>query len=149
MKNLFDIPHLVLTPVGMAEQTKLQASGERRPDLRLTHNMSMVFKASGTSLNARVDSSKLSKCVYGFALSRFINAIVELRRRHPQCPIFLSKFDIKSAYRRVHLRGQAALQSCVSTQGLQQSEESVLALLGLRMTFGGRPNPAIFFLRSE
>ena len=144
MKNLLEIPHLVMTPVGMAEQMKLQASGERKPDLRLTHNMSMVFKSSGTSLNARVDASKLSKCVYGFALSRFINAIVELRRRHPQSPIFLSKFDIKSAYRRVHLRGQAALQSCVSTLGLQQSDDPVLALIGLRMTFGGRPNPAIF-----
>ncbi len=149
MDRLLDIPHLVLTPVGMAEQTKLQASGERLPDLRLTHNMSMTFTPSGTSLNSRVDTSQLSKCVYGFALTRFINAIVELRRRHPESIIYLSKFDLKSAYRRIHLRGKAALQSCVSTQGLQESEETVLALLGLRMTFGGKPNPAIFCETSD
>jgi hypothetical protein len=144
MDKLLDIPHLLLTPVGMAEQLKLQASGERLPECRLTHNMSMVFEPSSTSLNARVDSTKLSKCIYGFALSQFINAIVKLHRRHPGAPIFLSKFDLKSAYLHVHLRDKAALQSCVATTGLAPEHETVFTLLGIHMTFGGRPNPNIF-----
>jgi hypothetical protein len=149
MDKLLDIPQIEMAPIGMAEQMKLCSTGERVPSLRLTHNMSMIQKASGTSLNARVETSKLSKCVYGFALSRFINAIVELRRRHPTGIIYLSKFDLKSAYRRVHLQGNAAFQSCISTKGLQGEDESILALLCLRMTFGGKPNPAIFCETSE
>ena len=72
------------------------------------------------------ESIQASRPNDGFALPKFIEAIVELPRRH-------SRFDTKPAYWQVH-QYAAALTSCVSTQGLQQAEDAILPLLGPRMT---------------
>ena len=72
--------------------------------------------------------------------------IAALRANYPAARILLSKFDFKSAYRRVHLRAESALQSCITTKGLCGID---LALISLRTTFGGSPCPSIFSEISE
>ena len=69
-----------------------------------------------------------------------------LRAIYPAARILLSKFDFKSAYRRVYFRAKSALQSCITTKGLHSID---LALISLRTTFGGSPCPSIFSEISE
>jgi len=69
-----------------------------------------------------------------------------MRAIYPAARILLSKFDFKSAYRRVHFRAELALQSCITTKGLGGLD---LALVSLRTTFGGSPCPSIFSEISE
>ena len=80
------------------------------------------------------------------ALLRFLYKIAALRAIYPAARILLSKFDFKSAYRRVHLRAELALQSCITTKGLGGID---LALVSLRIIFGGSPCPLIFSEISE
>ena len=89
---------------------------------------------------------ELTPCRYAFALLRFIHKIAALRAIYPAARILLSKFDFKSAYRRVHFRAESALQSCITTKGLGGLD---LALVSLRTTFGGSPCPSIFSEISE
>jgi hypothetical protein len=46
------------------------------------------------------------------------------------------KIDFKSAFRRMHLNSEVAIQTCT------QIPEMGLAVLATRLTFGGRPNPS-------
>ena len=64
----------------------------------------------------------------------------------PWAQILCGKIDYKSAFRRLHLTGQAALQSTLSTKGLS---DDPVALASLRVTFGGRPSPSLFSEVSE
>ena len=54
-----------------------------------------------------------------------------------------SKIDYKSAYRRCHLNAEAAVQTCT------QSPEENLAIMALRLTFGGSPCPYEWGIISE
>ena len=71
------------------------------------------------SVNKWVIEESLSVCVYGFTLRRMLHTIIALRRRYPNAVIFKTKFDFKSAYRRLHLRARTALQCTVTTTGLE------------------------------
>eukprot|EP00984_Skeletonema_dohrnii_P011474 scaffold4586_cov70-Skeletonema_dohrnii-CCMP3373.AAC.2 len=57
--------------------------------------------------------------------------------------IFCQKIDFKSAFRRLHLNAEVAIQSCT------QLPEEEIALIPLRMTFGGAPNPSEWGVISE
>ena len=57
-----------------------------------------------------------------------------LRQLWPDEPIWMTKVDCKSAYRRIHLKAATAMKSCTSIDDL--------LLVALRMTFGGAPNPS-------
>ena len=81
--------------------------------------------------------------MYGHALLRLIHYIVVYRRKFPNKKILLSKFDLRSAYRRCHIDYDTAIQS------VTQDPELDIAMLTLRLTFGGAPNPNNFSLVSE
>ena len=86
-------------------------------------------------------------CVYAFALRRLIHAVITLRWQHPWLAILLCKIDFKSAFRRLHLNGRAALQSTLATStGLS---DDPVALASLRVTFGGHLSPLLFSEVSE
>ena len=61
------------------------------------------------SVNKRVIEESLSACVYGFTLRQMLHTIIALRRQYPNAVIFITKFDFKLAYRRLHLRARMAL----------------------------------------
>ena len=81
--------------------------------------------------------------MYADALLRLIHYIVACRRNFPNKKILLSKFHLKSAYRRCRMDYETVIQSIIQDPGLN------IAMLNLRLTFGGSPNPNNFSLVSE
>ena len=59
----------------------------------------------------------------------------------PNKPIYLTKVDFKSAYRRIHLQPNTAVKSCTCIDGL--------LLIAPRLTFGGSANPSLWSNVSE
>ena len=143
LSKISTIPGAIVPPLNIAEQNTINERGEIIPSKRLTHNQSMVYKSSNTSVNSRVIKEKLCPIMYGHALLRLIHYIVACRRKFPNKKIMLSKFDLKSAYRRCHMDYDTAIQS------VTQDPELDIAMLTLRLTFGGAPNPNNFSLVSE
>ena len=86
---------------------------------------------------------KISPIMYGHALLRLIHYIVACNEKYINKRILLSKFDLKSAYRRCHMNYDIAIQSFTQDPTLD------IAMLTLRLTFGGTPNPNNFGLISE
>ena len=75
-------------------------------------------------------------CYFGRALRRLINWAVAARKLYPNKRILATKLDVKAAYRRCHLNAATAVQTCT------QIPSEGLALLMLRLTFGGAPCPS-------
>jgi hypothetical protein len=69
--------------------------------------------------------------MYSFVLLRTLHYIVSIRLCHPKTKIFISKFDLDTAYRRCHLSGSTA-HECLSIH-------NNILLMALRMSFGGSP----------
>ena len=129
------LPGSLLAPLGVADQETINEQGEVIPSDRVTHDQSFPF-SSGTSVNIRVIDEELTPCMCGHMLSRLIHYIVATRIRHPFTRILLQKVDYKSACRRGHLNSKSAVQTIVGV--------GTLALLALRLTFGGKPNPSMW-----
>ena len=74
-------------------------------------------------------------CYFGRALRRLINWVVAAQKLYPNKRMLATKLDVKAAYRRCHLNAATAVQTCT------QIPSEGLALLMLRLTFGGAPCP--------
>ncbi|KAI2497773.1 hypothetical protein MHU86_16715 [Fragilaria crotonensis] len=124
-----------VAPLGMVAQTSIDEKGNSIEKLRLTHDQSFSPSGvAGRSVNERVDTSQLTEARFGKAFSRLMYHISFLRQLWPDEPIWMTKVDCKSAYRRIHLKAATAMKSCTSIDDL--------LLVALRMTFGGAPNPS-------
>jgi len=108
----------------------------------MTHDQSWAWQ-SGTSIYSRVDKKQLMPCYFGQAMKRIINWAVAARMKHPNIRILATKLDIKAAFRRCHLNALTAIQTCT------QLPELRLALMMLRLTFGGALCPSEFGAISE
>jgi hypothetical protein len=137
---LFDIPNASLAPLGCVEQDTINERGERSTKFRMTHDQSFLGP-SLHSVNERVVKECLPNCMYSFALLRILHYLVSLWSRHPNIKIFISKFDLESAYRRCHLSGSTASESLTIYNDT--------LIMALRMTFGGAPCPSLWGLSSE
>ena len=131
---ILQIPNALLAPLNVHNQNTINERGEIIDKKRLTHNQSMKYKNSGTSLNSRLRTQDLQACMYGHCLLRVIHAIVSLRQQHKKLKIFLSKLDFKSAYRRLHYAWKTAIQSATCHESL--------VYIALRLTFGGSACPS-------
>lgn len=129
------VPGLLMAPMNIAPQNTIDETGKIISKDRLTHNQSYKWKSSGTSVNSRIRKHELLPCMFGHAIRRIINWIVTARLRFPNRKIFVGKFDFKSAFRRCHLNAETAIQTCT------QIPEEKLAIIALRLTFGGTPGP--------
>ncbi len=105
---------------------------------RLTHNQSFKWTKSGTSVNSRTDTDLLQQCKFGKCLTRLINWAVAVRRKYPNRRILAEKEDIKLVYSRIHLQGDTAIKTVTQIPNLS------LALMILRLSFGGAPGPFEF-----
>lgn len=132
----------LVAPMGIQRQNTIDEHGKIIQKDRLTHDQSFKF-GSGTSFNSRVDKDELLPCMFGKKLQRLMNWAVAARRMYPRSKIFCQKIDFKSAFRRLHLNAEVAIQSCT------QLPEKEIALIPLRMTFGGAPNPSEWGVISE
>ena len=139
------LPHLVLSPMGVAEHLGVQEDGSFAPKMRVTHDLSFPGAVSAHSVNSRLLDSDLEPCMFGHALLRLIHRIVHLRQLYPKRRIWMRKDDAKSAYRRVHLNVATVFQTAVQLvlAGVQY------ILLALRLPFGGSACPSEFCLISD
>ncbi len=129
------LQNISISPLGCQDQWSINENGEFITKHRLTHDQSFPGP-SGFSTNTRVITEHLPNCKYGHCLKRLINYIASLRLRHPETPIFLSKFDFDAAYRRCHLAPESALESCCILD--------TYLIISLRLTFGGSPCPNLW-----
>jgi hypothetical protein len=140
-----EIPNLVLSPMGVANQLGVNESGVFVPKKRLTHDLSFPGLKSGQSVNSRSDEESLEPCMFGHALLRIIHSIIRMRQKYPDKIIWIRKEDVKSAYRRMHVNADTALQAAVQLR----IENQDYLLISLRLPFGGSPCPSEFCLLSD
>lgn len=146
--SLAKIPGAIVSPMGVSVQQRLQSDGTRAPNPRPTHDLSFTF-SSGHSVNSRVTGDNLNGLVYGFAAKRLIHQIVAMRAKFPETALFISKADVKSAFRRIQTHPSLAPQMITTTKDLADDPDKTLALLHLRLSFGGKPNPFLWSDLSE
>ena len=142
LQKLSSIPGSLLALVNIAGQNTIDEFGRIVENNRLTHDQSFEF-SSGTSLNSRVQEEYLLPIMIGAVIKRLMNWAVAARNKFPGCRIVCIKDDYKSAFRRMHLNGNVAVQT------MTQIPELDLAIASLRLTFGGRPNPSEWGAASE
>ena len=121
-------------PLNIQNQWTINENGERIRKKRLTHDQSFQGLSSEKSINERVDKDTLEPLIYGFMFMRMIHMIHAMRWAHPTIHILICKFDLASAYRRMHLNAGTAIKCICST--------TICALIYLRLTFGGSFSPA-------
>ena len=121
-------------PLNIQEQWSINEKGERIMKKRLTHDQSFQGLSSKQSINDRVEKDTLEPLIYGFMFMRVIHMIHTMRWAYPNMHILICKFDLASAYRRMHLSAQTAAKCICST--------TICALVYLRLTFGGSFSPA-------
>ena len=134
LSTITKLPGAILAPMNIQRQDTINAEGQIIDKDRLTHDQSYEW-SRGKSVNKRVDKSELLECRFGHCLNRLINWVVAARRLFPACPILSQKVDFKSAYRRCHLNARTAVQTCT------QLPAEDIAIIALRLTFGGAPCP--------
>ena len=139
------MPNLELASIDVAKHLGINSLGEYITKQRVTHDLSFPGIKSKESINSRMDKSKLEPVMFGHCLLRLIHQIVSLRKRYPNKKIWIRKEDLKSAYRRLHLRASSALKSAVRVK----MNKVWYIILSLRITFGGTSGPADFCLFSD
>ena len=142
LSKIANLPHVCMAPLNVAPQHSIDEYGNVVEKDRLTHDQSWKW-GSETSVNSRVKDETNLPCIFGHALNRLINKTVALRLKYPNARIFCSKMDYKSAFRRMHLNWLTALRSCT------QLPEEDIAIIALRLTFGGRSCPPEWGALSE
>jgi hypothetical protein len=143
LEKMHTIPGILFAPLNIQEQNTIDSTGRIVPSKRLTHDQSYKWSASGTSVNSRTRKEELLPCVYGGVVRRLVNWAVAARRKYPTTRIYATKIDFKSAFRRLHMSSNTAKQSCT------QLPHEELALMSLRLTFGGTPCPFEWGVISE
>jgi hypothetical protein len=142
---LLDTAHRIhgsrIIPMSIQDQFSIDEKGNRIKKQRLCQDQSFS-NGFCPSTNDMVDEHQLTDLVYGKTLERIIHYIVALRTRHPTKAIFIGKYDIDAAYRRI----TSAPDTCAECIVV---DEDGIAHIYLRLTFGGSPNPAIFCEVSE
>ena len=134
LSKIDQIPGVLLAPMNIMTQNKINEHGRIVEKERLTHNQSYKW-GSGTLVNSRVEKSDLLPCRFQACLKRLMNWNVAARNKFPGKKIISSKIDYKSAYRRCHLNADTAIQICT------QLTEEDLEIVSLHLTFGGAPGP--------
>mmetsp|Transcript_24276 Transcript_24276/g.35973 ORF Transcript_24276/g.35973 Transcript_24276/m.35973 type:complete len:268 (+) Transcript_24276:414-1217(+) len=81
--------------------------------------------------------------MFGACIKRVVNWAVGARKKYPKRRTLAIKVDYRLAYRRDHLNAEMAIQTCT------QLPEENLAIISLRLTFGGSPGPYEWGVLSE
>ena len=127
-------------PIGVATQWSMNEKGDRYSKRRTTHDATFA-PPSGHSINNRLICENLEPCLYGHYLLRLLHSIHAMHRHYPERIILLIKYDLDSAYRRLHVTGKMASLAVTILNGL------VYALL--RLPFGAANGPSDYCTISE
>lgn len=98
-------------PLGTASQWTIDDKGNPKQKYRLTQDCSRL-RTSGKSINSCMDPEAESEVYFGGCLNRMLIRILFLRLKHPNKAILINKYDLDSAYRRLHVRLDHALLEC-------------------------------------
>ena len=139
--EIHKIPGALLCPMNVVEQMTISETGELIEKQRACHDLSFPCPPSDSSVNSRVLQDEIPPCMFGYCLLRILHYIATLRYHHPSTPILIQKVDWKSAYKRVHLHNDTAVQCC--------SIYKEFVLIPLRAIFGGAPCPSEWGIISE
>lgn len=100
---------------------------------------------SGESINSRMDRLQLESIMFYHCMSRLMNILVTLQRKFMDKNTMIRKEDLKSAYRRLHLRAGSVMQSGVKVK----INGKWYIIISLRITFGDASGPVGFCLFSD
>ncbi len=92
------IPGVFFALLNIQLQKTINEREEIIPKNRLTHDQSRKWQP-GTSINSRVNKTKLMPCYFGKALMHLINWAIAARKLHPNKKTLASKLDVKAAFR--------------------------------------------------
>ena len=140
LESVMKIKKLSIIPLGIAKQLTIDEFGNRTPKKRVTHDASFL-PPSGTSINNSVQEELLQDCIYGQCIRRILHGIHNIRLIHKDKKIFMSKYDMDAAYRRLHSIPAHALK-CVTVVDR-------IAYIPLRLPFGVSPGPSLYSTISE
>ena len=140
IESVSKIKDLFVIPLGIAHQFSINELGKRIPKQRVTHDATFPTP-SGDSVNNRTIEELLQPCIYGQSLRRILHSILKMRYTHPNKKIFMSKYDLDAAYRRLHVKPSHNLQ-CVTII-------DKMAYIPLRLPFGVAAGPSVYSTMSE
>jgi len=140
VESLTKIKNVSIIPLGIADQYSINEKGERIFKQRVTHDASFPAP-SGRSVNNQVIEALLQDCIYGQCLRRIIHGIHNMRASNKNSKIYMTKYDMDAAYRRLHTSIHHSLK-CVTVIDR-------MAYVPLRLPFGVSPGPSLYSTISE
>ena len=118
LPEIFDwIDFLEMTPLGIAAQPTITADGKIGVKNRLIHDCSFKME-SGHSINDQHINEVPDECHYGQCLRRPLHMLHRLRYEYPDKKIFICKYDLDAAYRRLHVHPDHAVRATTMVQKL-------------------------------
>ena len=129
------MPHACISLYGVIHQHTIDEQEIIIPKLRAAHDQSFKF-SSGSSVNSRVKTEKLTKLIYFDALRQIIHYIHSLCFHLPGTPIITGQFEFSAAYKRMTMWGRTSASSCTCHDDI--------SYISLRLTFGCSPCPPIW-----
>ena len=106
-----------MTFLEIAEQPTITAEGEIGVKNRSIHDCSFPMK-SGHSINDQHIPELLEDYHYGQCLCRLLHSLHHLRREYPTTPIYICKYDLDAAYRRLHVHPDHAVRATTIDNGI-------------------------------
>ena len=119
-------------PIGIAKQWTMDKDNNRVQKNRTAHDLSNPM-LSGHSWNSMIDEELMSPCLFGWCLVRILHRIHDIREKHPNERILISKIDLDAAFRRLHV---CSAHSVLSTTIIDE----IAYFLG-RLPFGSSEGP--------
>jgi hypothetical protein len=81
LSKITRVPGILLAPLKVQHQNTIDEEGNIIKKDRLTHNQSFKFSGSNSSVNSRLNITKLSPGISRWVIERLINWIVTARRK--------------------------------------------------------------------
>ena len=129
--SLDTIPGGAVCPIHIVRQATVGEDGRPGIKCRPCHDLSFTGPGfAKMSVNARHRDEDLPTIQYGHAFLRLMNFIVALRWRFPGRRIYIQKFDVDGAYKRINLDIGSALQTIFARRET--------AFISTRAPFGGK-----------
>ena len=138
--SIFKLKGATINPLGVSEQYSINTKGEKILKPRTCHDASFPAP-SDYSVNLDHNMELLSECIYGQCLRRIIHSLHRARITYPTTVILLFKYDLDSAYRRLHVCAEHVVKTIKIVDDL--------AYILLRRPFGARCGPSIYSDVSE
>ena len=136
-----DIKNLNFVPTSVAQKfTHVDKIDKIITKGRLAHDCSQP-SASGQSINNMINDEELEECKFGSVLIQIIHDIHLLRHQFPETKIFMNKYDLDTAYRRLSVVAQFAVMCAIAFKQL--------TYISFRLCFGAKPAPGLFSMVSE